>query len=387
MSENLKYRKFGKLDWEVSVLGFGAMRLPIIGKDRSKINEDLAIKMIRYAIDHGVNYIDTAYPYHSGSSEVLVGKVLQDGYREKVKVATKMPTWQIESQDDMETALAEQLKRLQTNIDFYLLHGLTGERWTKLLDLNVLDWCEKQINEGKIGYLGFSFHDKYAAFKKIIDEYTNWVSCQFQYNYMDTEYQAGTKGLKYAASKGLAVVVMEPIVGGMLAVASSDIQEIWDSAKVKRTPAEWALQWVWNHPEVSLALSGMSTLQHVVENVASASRSRSNSLTEKELALITKVRNKYRKIGFIGCTNCKYCIPCPEDVDIPVILDFLNQFSKSRGDPEARKKIREQYKKLITPEIGAKRCAKCGECEDKCPQSLPVKELIDRAGRFFERDT
>lgn len=259
----MNYRNFGEFDWKASALGFGAMRLPVIDEDYAKIDETKAIMMIRYAIDHGVNYIDTAYPYHSGNSEIVVGKALLDGYREKVRLATKMPIWLVESEKDLDKFFSEQLRKFQTNhIDFYLLHGLSKTTLPKVENFNMLKWAEKEIADGRIGYLGFSFHDEYKVFKEIIDGYDGWTFCQIQYNYIDTEIQAGTRGLKYAASKGLAVVVMEPIQGGNLAIPpSEEIQTIWDNAKIKRTPAEWALQWVWNQPEVSLALSGMSTIK------------------------------------------------------------------------------------------------------------------------------
>ena len=264
----MKYRKFGKLDWEVSALGFGAMRLPAIGGDTSNIDEPRAIEMIRYAIDHGVNYVDTAYGYHGGNSERLVGKALKDGYREKVRLATKMPTWLINERGDFDKYLDEQLGKLQTDkIDFYLLHGLRHTRWPTVRDLDVFSWAEEKIKEGKIGHLGFSFHDDVALFKEIVDSH-EWTFCQIQLNYMDTEYQAGLEGLRYAAEKGLAVVIMEPIKGGKLAVTPpKDVQAVWDKAETKRTPAEWALQWVWNLPEVSIVLSGMSEMKHVEENV------------------------------------------------------------------------------------------------------------------------
>ena len=214
----MKYRRFGRLNWEVSALGFGVMRLPTLEGDEGKINEPNAIKMIRYALDNGVNYVDTAYPYHRGNSEILLGETLQEGYREKVKVATKMPTWLVKSQEDMDKFLDEQLHKLKLDyVDFYLLHGLEHKRWQLLKKLNVLEWGDRQIADGKINHLGFSFHDEYSVFKEIVDSY-EWTLCQIQYNYMDAKYQAGTKGLKYAASKGLAVVVMEPIAGGRLAI-------------------------------------------------------------------------------------------------------------------------------------------------------------------------
>ena len=379
----MKYRNFGKLNWKVSALGFGAMRLPIIGNDAAKIDEPEAIRMIRHAIDNGVNYVDTAYPYHRGQGEILVGKALQDGYRERIKLATKMPAWLVKSQRDMDKFFDEQLHRLQVNqIDFYLLHGLDGERWQKLTELDVLRWLEKKQDEGKIMHAGFSFHDEYPEFQKIIDSYSGWTFCQIQYNYMDSEYQAGTKGLKYAASKGLAVVVMEPIAGGRLAMKQpAGIEAIWDKAKIKRTPAEWALQWVWNQPEVSVALSGMSTMDQVKENVQSANRSSPGVLTASELQLINEVASKYKELGFIGCTGCRYCIPCPEGVNIPEIISLYNEyFMKDKDDA-----IKTKYWEHITPESQAKRCARCGKCEELCPQKLTIREVLNRAAWIFEQ--
>jgi len=249
----MQYRRFGKLDWKVSALGFGAMRLPVIDKDQSRINEPEAMKMIHYAFDHGVNYIDTAWPYHGGTSEGLVGRALKDGYREKVKLATKLPCWAVQTVQDCERILNTQLERLQTDhIDFYLLHGLNKARWPDMRDMGVLKWAEKAKSDGRIGHLGFSFHDDFEVFQEIIDGYDGWTLCQIQYNYMDTEYQAGTKGLKYAAEKGLAVVIMEPIRGGQLAKNPPEsVAELWKTAERQWSPAEWALQWIWNQPEVS----------------------------------------------------------------------------------------------------------------------------------------
>jgi predicted aldo/keto reductase-like oxidoreductase len=379
----MKYRKFGKLDFKVSALGFGAMRLPIVGKDAANINQPEAIRMIRYAIDHGVNYVDTAYPYHRGNSEPLVGKALADGYRKKVKLATKMPTWLIKTREDMDKHFDEQLTRLGVEqVDIYLLHGLGNEGWQKLLKFGVLKWLEQKQDEKKIVYCGFSFHDEYDVFKKIIDSYDGWTLCQIQYNYIDTDYQAGTKGLRYAASKGLAVVIMEPIAGGMLAVKPpAEVEAIWNKAEVKRTPAEWALQWVWNQPEVSVVLSGMSTMQQVKENVRSASHSGPNTLTRKELALFNQVVPKYKEFGFIGCTGCRYCMPCPEGVNIPQIISLFNEYLMKDKNDEIKKK----YWEHITPESQAKRCARCGKCEELCPQKLSVREVLNRAFWIFEQ--
>jgi len=381
----MKYRNFGRLSWKVSALGFGVMRLPIINDDASEIDESEAVRMIRYAIDRGVNYLDTAYPYHRGNSEILVGKALQDGYREKTRLVTKMPTWLINSQGDMDKYLDEQLARLKLNhVDFYLFHGLNKERWQKLSQLRALEWAEKKIDEGKLEHLGFSFHDEYRIFKKIIDSYDGWTLCQIQYNYMDEHYQAGTRGLNYAASKGLAVVVMEPVAGGRLAIKPpKGIQELWNKAIIDRTPAEWALQWVWSHPEVSVALSGMSTLEQVKENVESANRSGANILTDEELNILSQVRRRYKRLGFIGCTGCRYCMPCPEGVNVPEIFSFYNEYFMRNRDDE----IKRQYWERITPESQAKRCARCGRCEELCPQNLRIREILSGAAMIFEENT
>ena len=208
----MNYRKFGKLDWKVSALGFGAMRLPLVGGAHDKVDEPEAIRMIRYAIDHGVNYLDTAYPYHGGQSERIVGNALKDGYRAKMKLATKLPVRMVESAQDFDRFFNQQLERLQTDkLDFYLFHGLSAQSWAKVRDMQILKWAETQMAKGRFAHLGFSFHDSYDAFKGIIDDYDNWTLCQIQYNYMDVENQAGRRGVEYAASKGLAIVVMEPL--------------------------------------------------------------------------------------------------------------------------------------------------------------------------------
>jgi predicted aldo/keto reductase-like oxidoreductase len=377
----MKHRSFGKLNWKTSALGFGIMRLPTIGGDSAKIDEPLATGMIRYAIDHGVNYLDTAYSYHGGNSEPFLGKVLQEGYREKVKLATKMPTWLVNSQQDMDKYLDEQLARLKTNIDFYLLHGLTKERWQKLEQLNVTMWAEKKIDEGKFSHFGFSFHDTYDVFKDIINSYDGWTLCQIQYNYVDADQQAGTEGLKFAASKGLAVIVMEPVGGGRLSMTPPrQVQFVWKKAKIKRTPAELALLWVWNNPEVSVALSGMSTMQQVTENIKTANCSVPPTLNQEELRFVDQLARKYKKLGFIGCTSCRYCIPCDEGVSIPEIIAFLNEFfikQESEG-------VKAKYHEHIKPENQAKKCARCGKCEQKCPQQLPIRDILGRAVWIFE---
>jgi len=378
----MKYRKFGKLEWKPSALGFGAMRLPILDGDPAKINEPLAIEMIRYAIDHGVNYVDSAYMYHRGNSEIVVGKALRDGYRERVKLATKLPCQMVNTADDFDKFLGEQLKKLQTDkIDFYLLHGLRKTNWPKVRDLGVLKWAEKKLDEGTIGHLGFSFHDELPLFKEIVDIHP-WTFCQIHYNYMDSHYQAGVEGLHYAAKKGIGVVIMEPIAGGRLAINPPEaIKKLWREGHHRWKPAEWALQWVWHQPEVSLVLSGMSNMEQVVENVRSAGRSGIGSLTPEDHRLLEKVALKYREIGYVGCTGCGYCQPCPSGVAIPEIFGFFNEYYMRDRDDS----VKQRYNESIKPEHAPKSCVRCGKCEELCPQHLPIRDLLKAAGDTFER--
>jgi predicted aldo/keto reductase-like oxidoreductase len=351
------------------------MRLPTNDKVGSGVNVDEkeAITMIRYAIDEGVNYIDTAYPYHGGNGEIVVGRALKDGYREKVKLATKSPVWALRKAEDFDTYLNEQLKKLQTDhIDFYLLHGLDKQRWTNILNLNVLQKAESATKDGRIRNLGFSFHDKYETFKEIIDGYSGWTLCQIQYNYMDANNQAGTKGLKYAASKGLAVVVMEPIRGGRLSNPPKAIQEIFDGYKKRRTPSDWALQWVWNQPEVSVALSGMSTMKQVEENLHSASASAPGSLGSRELQVIERAQKAFRERTAIPCTKCGYCMPCENGVNIPVNLELYNDAIVYDDTSTARMR----YTRFMTEKERASACKQCKKCEEKCPQKIPVSEWM-----------
>jgi predicted aldo/keto reductase-like oxidoreductase len=370
----MQYRSFGKLDWQTSALGFGAMRLPTIDDDPSQIDEPEARRMVRYAIDQGVNYVDTAYAYHRQMSEPFLGRALQDGYRERVKLATKMPVWLIESTEDFDRYLGEQLERLQTDhIDFYLLHGLGQARWQTIRDLDVLGWAEGAITDGRIRHLGFSFHDKYEIFEEIVDASDLWTFCQIQYNYMDIEYQAGTKGLKYAADKGLAVVVMEPLRGGGLTKSvPAPVQAIWDGAPVQRTPADSALQWVWNQPEVSVVLSGMSTMQHVEENLASAGRSGVGILSDGELALYEQVRSVYQALSPIPCTDCKYCLPCPNGVNIPRVFEIYNDLMMYGDEGRAHM----VYNTFMKAEERADMCIECGECLEKCPQMIEIPDWL-----------
>ncbi|MGC8788271.1 MAG: aldo/keto reductase, partial [Anaerolineae bacterium] len=312
-------------------------------------------------------------------SEPFLGRALQGGYRAKIRLATKLPCWLVQSASDFDRYLNEQLQRLQTDhIDFYLLHSLNKAEWTKVRDLGVLSWAEKAIADGRIGYLGFSFHDEYPVFQEIVDAYDRWTFCQIQYNYMDINHQAGTKGLHYAASKGLAVVVMEPLLGGRLVNPPEPVQKIWESAPKKRTPADWALQWLWNQPEVSVVLSGMSTIQQVEENLASADRSGIGILSQEELDIIARVRAKYNELCPIPCTACGYCMPCPSGVDIPRVFRQFNYGAIYNAVEEARSGYQN-----IPEQARADKCSECHQCEELCPQHIPISTWMKRVDQVL----
>jgi predicted aldo/keto reductase-like oxidoreductase len=376
------YRKMKNATPELSVLGFGCMRLP--QKENGGIDEEQATGMLRYAIDQGVNYVDTAYPYHNGESEPFVGRALSGGYREKVNLATKLPSWLVRSREDMDKYLDEQLARLKTDvIDFYLVHGLNRPFWENLSSLGVTDFLTDAIADGRIRYAGFSFHDNTVLFKEIVKSY-DWTFTQIQYNFMDENYQAGTEGLKFAAKKGLGIVVMEPIRGGLLAKDITGISEVWQTAKEKHTPAGWALRWVWNHPEVSVVLSGMSTPEQVRQNVALAQAGLADSLTKTELSLYKKVKKELEKRILIPCTGCRYCTPCPHGVSIPECFEFYNR-GHMYEDAEQTQQIYTMFLGGFFDGIPhyASLCQECGECEEKCPQDLPIRDNLKKVVDYF----
>jgi hypothetical protein len=379
----MQYRTFGNTGVNVSALGFGMMRLPILGEDSAAIDEELATTMLHHAIDAGLNYVDTAWSYHREQGEPFVGRALAGGYREKVYLATKLPTWLVHSQDDMERFLDAQLTRLQTDhIDFYLLHSTNAEKWENLTRLKVFDWAERKRAEGKFRYFGFSFHDDFEVFELILNGYDAWDFCQIQYNYMDVDYQAGRKGLQEAAQKGLGVVIMEPLRGGQLAQnpPPAAVAQVFAQSPRQWTPAEWALQWLWNQPEVSLVLSGMSAPQQVEENLASAERSGVGSLTPADLQIIEQVRNVRQGLAPIPCTHCEYCLPCPNDVAIPEIFALYNE-AMMYGAPEHS---RSTYRNFFNPENKADQCIECGTCESLCPQNIEIIEWLKTAHSFLQ---
>ena len=372
------YRKMPKNGDELSVLGFGCMRLAV--KEDGSIDEERATRQVRYAIDHGVNYVDTAWPYHMGQSEPFVGGALADGYREKVKLATKLPSWLIGSREDMDTYLNAQLEKLKTDhIDYYLVHALVGELWDTVEKMGVADFLDRAKSDGRIRNAGFSFHGAGDDFSRIVDAY-DWDFCQIQYNFLDEKNQAGTAGLQYAASEGLGVIIMEPLRGGNLTKnVPPAVRTIWDEVSTKRTAAEWALRWVWNHPEVTVVLSGMNEETHIQENLRVADQAYPNSLTEAELHLVKRVENKYRELMKVGCTGCRYCMPCPSGVNIPLCFEEYNNLYMVDNPDEEKFMYAARLGGAVAlgkPEF-ASLCVQCGQCVEKCPQHIDIPVILE----------
>jgi len=377
------YRKLNNTDIDLSVLGFGCMRLPTIDHKPEKIDYPKAAQLLHYAIDHGVNFVDTAYFYHAavfgqrGESEPFVGEALSGGWRGKVHLATKMPLFQLRQKEQMDTYFKEQLVRLQTDyLDFYLLHGLNGEMWDKMRELGVREFLDKKKSEGKIRFPAFSFHGKAEDFIRICNEY-DWTYAQIQYNYMDIDFQAGYKGLKYAADKGIGIVVMEPLKGGKLAnKLPAEMMSVFNASVIKRSPAEWALRYVWNEPGVSSLLSGMNSMEQLMENIRIADEGLPNSLDRDEILIFDTLRNAMGTRIKADCTECRYCMPCASGVDIPGVLAALNNATIwSDSNPWLTGYV----------QIGGKagKCTECRECEEVCPQELPISTLMKEAVSLF----
>lgn len=377
----MEYRKFDTLDIDISLLGLGTMRLPT-APDTNEVDESASIKMIRYGIDQGINYVDTAYMYHGGKSEIVVGKALKEGYRDKVYLADKMPVWLVKSEEEMYKLFDTQMERLQVDcIDFYLVHNITDAVWKRALKFNIFDFLHNKKSEGKIKHIGFSFHGDLELFKEVIDYYS-WDFCQIQFNYIDTEYQAGLEGLKHAGKKGLPVIVMEPLKGGRLATSTIEsIQKIWDSHPKKLSPAAWGLKWVANFNEVKTILSGMSSLEQLKENIDTLNNMKANSLDEEALLLLDHVKDEYNRLVQIDCSSCNYCMPCPSKVNIPKVFSYYNEMY-IYNHPEMTKK---DFNLWIAPKQRPSACTECGICEEHCPQGLPIREWLKKAGEVFEK--
>ena len=374
---------------KLSVLGFGCMRLPTRfgGPTSAFIDRDKAVRQIRYAIDNGVNYLDTAYPYHMGNSESFLGEhILTDGYRDKVKVATKLPCFSIRRKEAVESTFQKQLKKLQTDrIDYYLLHALDGTGWDKMLSLDILSFMDKIRKEGSVGKMGFSFHGRKKDFLRIVDGY-DWDFAQIQFNILDESFQAGIEGMEYAHSRGLGIVVMEPLRGGSLVgKIPGEVQKLYNFADVKRNPVDWALRWILNHPAVTVVLSGMNCMDHIKENIAVVEDALPGSMTEKETKIIGDVRNTYNKLLQVGCTGCSYCLPCPAGIDIPAAFANLNNFHMF-SKTESRV-YHANYLGIQTRDgkpHWTSSCINCGKCEKRCPQNIPVRSYFPRIQKDLE---
>ncbi len=373
------YRTMPRTGDSVSILGFGCMRFPLDAE--GKIDEPRSTEMLHSAIDRGVNYIDTAWPYHGGESEPVVGRALEGGYREKVFLATKLPTWMVETSSDMDRLLDEQLKKLRTDhIDYYLLHSLNADRWGIMKRNGYEKFLERALADGRILRAGFSFHDQLPLFKEIVDDWP-WHFCQIQYNFLDTNYQAGTEGLKYAAERNIGMVIMEPLRGGNLAQNVPDaMMRIWSESPKKLSPAGWALRWIWDHPEVGVVLSGMTTESDLDDNLSAAEEGAPNSLTPAEREMISRVTTEYRTRMKVGCTACQYCMPCPAGVNIPECFNRYN-IAFMFDDVERAKAT---YPVFLKQGARASACVQCGACEEKCPQNLPIREHLASVTELLE---
>jgi predicted aldo/keto reductase-like oxidoreductase len=377
------YRQLGKTGINLSILGFGCMRLPVIDHRPEKIDYPKAAHLLYYAIDNGVNYIDTAYFYHApvfgqrGESEPFLGETLSGEWRKKVQLATKMPLFHLRQKEQMDAYLKEQMGRLKTDyLDFYLLHSLDGEIWERMKKLGVREFLDRKKAEGKLRFPAFSFHGKAEDFIRICDEY-DWTFAQIQYNYMDIDFQAGYKGLKYAADKRIGVIVMEPLKGGKLGHnIPSEMTAVFNESAIKRSPAEWALRFVWNESGVSSLLSGMNSMEQVIENIRAANDGIADSLTKDELLMFGRLRNAMGARIKAGCTECRYCMPCASGVDIPDVLAALNNASIwNDPNPWMTGYVRVNGK--------AGKCTECKECEDICPQKLPISTFMKEAVSLF----
>jgi uncharacterized protein len=373
---------FGKLGFDVSRLGFGMMRLPVRQEgDKHVIDRGEAIRMLRTAIDSGVNYVDTAYGYHDGESEIVTGIALKDGYRDKVKLTTKLPQWLVHSHADMDRLLDEQLRKLDVcYLDFYLLHSLSRDAFARLQNLGYKDFLDRAKRDGRIRHAGFSFHDDEAAFRDIIDDYP-WEMAQVQFNYLDDEAQATVRGIHYAAARGIPVVDMEPLRGGALCNPPGEVRAAMDSHPLRLSPVEWAFRYVADMPEIVTILSGMSTMDQVQDNLRIFAHLEPGCMSAADKEFTAKLKAIFQSRMPINCTHCNYCQPCPQDVKIPDIFGIYND-SKMFDHPQS---LINQYGWQVKRGTDASRCVECGACEAACPQKLPVMSLLKQVHSEYEQ--
>ena len=375
-------RKNNKNGDQLSILGFGCMRFPMKGNN---IDETRSIAMIRESIEQGINYFDTAYFYHGGKSESLLGDALSGGYRERVKVATKLPPFMVSNLDGAKKILEKQHTKLKTNyIDYYLLHMLSDKpTFDRMVKIGVVDWLEQLKKDGTIKNIGFSFHGAKTDFEQILVAYP-WDFCQIQYNYLDENNQATKSGLQLAYSLGIPVVVMEPLRGGKLVNnLPEQVTKEFKNYDEKQTPAEWALRWIWNHPEVTVILSGMSDEEQMAENIKIAKTAEANILSEEELKVFDRVKAIMMEKTKVPCTACGYCMPCPFGVNIPGCFSAYND-KYLLGDKHIRLKYIQTLGAISKQPAYASLCTECGKCERHCPQNIQIRKELKTVKKEME---
>lgn len=376
----MKYRSFGRHGFDTSIIGLGTMRLPLLDpKDPTQVDEEAAVKLIRRAIDNGVNYVDTAYIYHGGNSEIILGKALKNGYRERVTLVDKNPVWLVECYEDFEKYLDLQLKKLDTDyVDIYLLHALNQGTWDKIEKLGALRFLEEMKEKGKIKFAGFSFHDNHECFMNIIDEYP-WDMVLLQMNYMDEFEQATLSGLTYAGEQGIPVVIMEPLKGGLLANVPEDINAIMQKHEPSWSPVEWSFRWLAHRPEVKVILSGMSNEEQLMQNIKIGSSLEAAQFSEEAFLGIHHIKEAFSNRVKVKCTQCNYCMPCPVGVDIPKNFKLWNTASVYNQFETGRK----NYSGMQTQQKSSA-CVSCKKCEGHCPQQIPISECLKEVTAAFE---
>jgi len=380
----MQYRQLVKDGSELSILGYGCMRFPT---KRGSIDEEKAISQMLYAYENGVNYYDTAYPYHGGKSEVMLGKFIKEyDIRDKIYIADKLPVFLVRKAEQFETYFQTQLERLDTGyIDYYLMHMLdTYENWCKLKEMGILNFIEEKKSSGKIKHIGFSFHGPAPDFIKILEDY-DWEFCQIQYNYLDENTQAGRRGLVRADELGIGVVIMEPLRGGNLAAkAPEKVKDLFADFEIKRSPAQWSLRWLFNHPEVSVVLSGMNVDEHIKENIAVASETAVNSMTEKEVKVVKRAKDIYDQLMKVPCTGCNYCMPCPFGVDIPGIFGNYND-KYYFEDRSGMLGYLAKQSGMMGGKTSATICTDCGVCMKHCPQEIQIPDRLKEAHNVLHK--
>jgi len=377
----MKYRRFGRLDWKVSALGFGVARLPLINNDPANLDEVESVKMLRYAIDHGVNYLDVGYPLamkNNGSLSRLLGEALQGGYRRRIKIAASLPAVLTDSSLDFDKYLDGLLKWLHADtMDFFLLGGMDRYTWPRVQGLDVLRRAEEAVADKRIGHIGFFFHDQFQFLRDIVEAYDKWALCEFQYSFMDIDHHPGAGGIRYAEENGLGVIVSKPLLGGRLtAELPEPVARIWAGARPKRSPADRALRWVWNHPEVSTVVCDMSTIEQVKENLSLADSVEPGKMTVAEELVISQVRDTYRNLKPIPCTACRICMPCPQDIDVPRLFELYND-AIIYGDAGTARSI------YLLERHHLDYCNECGVCENACGRKLPLLDWLRKARQLL----